>query len=99
MGPTQPNMPPSVSAVTSFDKSALKKTETVVKDTLPTAADIAAESRRTAHARAHSTSRCSSFSAKIPVQTSELCTVRLPELRRNFSFLSSSKKIIFYTKK
>ena len=36
-------MPPSVSAVATFDKSQLKKAETVVKNKLPTASDIAAE--------------------------------------------------------
>merc|ERR1719387_1374315 len=39
------NMPgqPDISGVTSFDKSKLKKAETAVKNTLPTADDIANE--------------------------------------------------------
>lgn len=36
---------PSVSGVASFDKSMLKRTETVVKQKLPTAADIAEEKK------------------------------------------------------
>ena len=34
---------PSVSNVVSFDKSKLKRTETVVKNSLPSKADIEAE--------------------------------------------------------